>query len=347
MYRFNLASVLVFGVVATANAGQIQIGGTNGITSSYISTNCAIANCLNAPAATGISIASGGNATEINYNTTLFNGAQNSSVSPSVPATLTDTSAAAVAAAGAGGVKFNLINDASNISANAWNVEGSPSVGPADGQVLDIPVNVLGATSVWTMLNLDNGMPGSREGWVTFDFASTPGATTGLTSVTVKLLNSANGFSAVASGMLQDAILCSATCPTNIANGPTLAGPSNQNTLEDTGGLNSGTPNTAVNSQVTEYGSTLFSDPYNSGGTGTAGNVVLDDQGFVFSGAVAALAGSDYLVDVRIYDNSATGTSSTALSAITTVTSTPEPTTMLLLLTGLGAIGFARLRRRA
>jgi len=347
MYRISFASVLVLGAVATANAGQIQIGGVDGITSSYITGNCATTNCLNAPAADGAFTTSSTNVSEINYNTTLFANAQNSSVSPNVPfPTLTDTSAAAVSAAGAGGVTFNLLDETRDSSLDAWSLAGSQS----GNQTLDIPINVAGVSSVWTMLNLENSVSAAKEAWVTFDFASSPGATTGLTSVTARLLNSSNPFNAAAAGILQNAILCSATCPSgnysNGANGPTLTSSVGTMTVrEDTGGLTSNTPDTSVTSQVTMSGNTLYDFAYNSGGAGTSGNVVLDDQGFVFSGALQTLAASNYLVDMRVYDNGATGVSGIALSAVTVITPTPEPSTVLLLLTGLGAIGIGLLRR--
>jgi hypothetical protein len=73
---------------------------------------------------------------------------------------------------------------------------------------------------------------------------------------------------------------------------------------------------------------------------GSKGNVVLGDQGFNFGNAFSGL----YLVDIKIAEASGTsGTSETALSAITVFT--PEPSTAWLLLGGFGGIGLL-LRRR-
>jgi hypothetical protein len=297
------------------------------------------------------------NYSEINYDTTLFSGVSNGASTPNVGAgPLSDTSAAAQAAAAAGGspsasgVQFNLIADPSTPSGNAW------SDGSTGHPVLDIPVNVFGVSSVWTMLNAENGLGTTgtqfRDVWVALDFASTPGATTNLTTVTVKLNNSAN--STTKTGSIQNALDCSAGCGANNysagANGPTVVSGAPAAGLENTGGLNSMNLNTNVASQLTIDTNTLFSFQYacSTGCTndGTAGNAVLDDQGIVFNSgsALQALAESSYLVDVRVYESGTTTYSGAALSAIT-VETTPEPSTVLLFLTGLAGLGLARWRR--
>lgn len=344
MHRFNLASILVLGAAATAYAGQIQVGGTNGLTSSYITSNCAVANCLNAPAPQNQVQSSPAAYSEVGYQTVLFADAANGNATPSVGSTLTDTSAAAVAAAGAGGVTFDLINDGAGN--NAW------SDGSSGHPTIDIPINLTDVSSVWTMINAENGVGGTtanvyRDAWVTFDFASTAGATTGLTSLTVKLNNTANGTPA--SGSIQNAIDCTAGCPAGNyslgANGSATDGASGMAVL-DTGSLTSASPNTVETSQITVDTNNLLSFAYTSGGAGTAGDVVLSDQGFIFSPTLLASLPA-FLVDIRIDETGTTALSGVALSAVTveTVAISPEPSTILLLLTGLSVIGLAGFRR--
>jgi hypothetical protein len=79
--------------------------------------------------------------------------------------------------------------------------------------------------------------------------------------------------------------------------------------------------------------------------SGTSGNVVLDDQGFIFSGSLLNTAVSSYLVSVKIQDANTGSSTGIGLSAIT-VDAVPEPGTILTLLSGLGAVGLAGLRRR-
>jgi len=342
MHRFNLATILVLGAAATAYAGQIQVGGANGLTSSYITSNCAIANCLNAPAPDNGAQTTPLAYSEVGYQTVLFANALNDGSKPTVGATLTDTSAAAVGAAGAPGVTFDLIND--GVGNNAWSdvSTGHPTI--------DIPINLTGVTSVWTMINAENGVGTTgtvaRDVWVTFDFASSAGATSGLTSLTLKLNNSANN--STPTGSIQNAIDCTANCPVGNynagANGPTANGAPGIGVLT-TGSLTSNTPNTVETGNVTVDTNNLLSFAYTNGGAGTAGNVVLSDQGFIFSPTLLALLPS-VLVDVRVDETGATPLSGNALSAITVETSTtPEPSTILLLLTGLGAMGFVGFRR--
>jgi hypothetical protein len=77
--------------------------------------------------------------------------------------------------------------------------------------------------------------------------------------------------------------------------------------------------------------------------SGSSGNVVLGDQGFQFGTAFNGL----YLIDVKIAEASgASSGSQTALSAITIDATTPEPSTVWLLLSGFGAAGLSRLRRK-
>jgi len=334
--------------VTSGFGGQIQIGGANGLTGSYVTGNCAISNCLQSPAPNGVASTNSTNTALISYTTTLFN-----SVSPTPnvgTGPLTDSSAQTIAAVGTS-VSFNLINDG-NSNDNAWQMQGSQ----AGNQTVDVPIGLSGIGDVFLMLNDANGVagPSTKDAWVTFDFGASPNSTTGLTSLTVKLLDSNN--STTAAGVLQNALACTSGpsgigngCPLNGTsqedNGPTLTGPVT-NLVE---ALATNASLTTAGTSVSDYASVitnqLFSSPYSDG---TTGNSVLDDLGFEFSGSLLSTLTSDgtpYLVDVRVFDNSSTSTSWDALSAITVIT--PEPSTWLLLLAGVSGIVVYKLRRAA
>jgi hypothetical protein len=207
--------------------------------------------------------------------------------------------------------------------------------------VMLIPVGVYGVTDVWTMINTELADSGAltRDAIVTFNFGTTSNATT-VSSVTVKLNNS----SPATAGQDENAVNCGS--PSAACGG--LANPSS-------GALNSST----TISGVTVDTDTIYSFGFTGAGgaysNATVGNVVLDDQGFIFNGIAltGALAGynnvDSYLVSIQIQESAKAGTPGSddvALSAITLDTATPEPSTVLMLLTGLGAIGFFGLRRR-
>jgi hypothetical protein len=78
--------------------------------------------------------------------------------------------------------------------------------------------------------------------------------------------------------------------------------------------------------------------------TGSSGNLNLNDLDFLLSPLVTP-SDSEYLVNILVTDKVGGATSETSLSAIT-VDTTPEPSTVLLLITGLGSLGFAGIRRR-
>jgi hypothetical protein len=337
-----LKKLSLIGLLAVTSGfgGQIQIGGSTGLTANYINNNCPVANCLNATAPDGAVSASSTNAALIGYTNTLFAGV---SPTPNVGSgPLTDSSTQTLAAVGQS-VSFNLINDG-NSNHNAWQMEGGQA--PGGNQTVEVPIDLSGISGVFLMLNDANGVAAAKDALVTFDFASTPNATTGLTSLTVKLLDSNN--SATAAGVFQNAIACTSgsSCPENGSspedNGPTLTGPVTtlvQN-LATSAGLN--TAGSSVTGDVSVVTNQLFSSPYSDG---TTGNAVLDDLGFVFSSSFLSTVAGDYLVDVRVYDNNSTQNSWDALSAITVVT--PEPSTWLLLLAGVSGFVVYKLRRSA
>jgi hypothetical protein len=82
--------------------------------------------------------------------------------------------------------------------------------------------------------------------------------------------------------------------------------------------------------------------------SGTSGSLSLYSQDFQLGSLVAPSAG-EYLVSIQLQERVGVSPfSQTALSAITidaAASPVPEPSTVFLLMTGLGAIGLARFRR--
>lgn len=328
MLRFIKISFLGLAVLGLGNAGQIRVGGVNGLTSGYITGGCSgtPGTCTAGSAAAW---------SEKNYNTDLFTSATGpGATQPSAYAGYSNTVASTGSIVDAAdGVTFSMINDGTSggRSNNVWIAGENITANP----VITIPIGVFAVQDVWTMLNADlGGASPKRDAWVIFDFGATSNATVGLTSVIVKLTNSAN--SNVPTGQLRNAVDCTAGCAGDNAgaNGPTLA------STVGAGG--------AIPVGITLKTSPLYSFAYTAGGQGTAGDVVLDAQQFTFTGGTLTTALNNFLVDIKVQQVGATTTSTVGLSAITldtAVAATPEPSTIFLLLTGLGAIGFARTRR--
>ena len=112
-----------------------------------------------------------------------------------------------------------------------------------------------------------------------------------------------------------------------------------------------------VRRDLTVLTNDLYTSAYNSATgayAGGTGSVDLDDQGFLFNNVSLNSLGAGlnntntFLVSIGIKESAGTETTNAelGLSGITVVT-TPEPSTVMLFLGGFGAIGLARLRRRA
>jgi hypothetical protein len=322
---FRIYTVLAIASVGVASAGQIQIGGVNGLTSTYVTSGCSgVGPCISG---------SSGGFTEQNYDSVLFSGASNGVNTPTPYSTYSTGNAnQGTIADPASSETFAMINDGVKVGGGSRNVWiGSTSSPTLD--TITVPIGVFGVSDVWTMLNTDLALANpARDLTIEFDFASTSnGAPT--TQLKIKTDNNTPASGTVATDGIQNAVQCplSSACST-LANG-------------------------APSSSIVTPGVTILSDQLLStnfaytiatgGYSGTTGNVELDDQGFVFTGSTLATALSSYLVDIKISEANASGSDTLGLSAITLdAVTTPEPSTVLMLLAGLGAIGFGRLRSK-
>jgi len=325
MTRFLLALTVAVGT--SAFAGQIQIGGSNGLTASYIGTGA-------------------GSFSEMAYNPTSGGGLWSGSTITNITAQTGGTLASNKVPNGNGGgatltdpnsnIVFNLINDGTSLAPlNDWSGGGSTA--------MVIPIGVLDVSQAWTMLDNRWGPNNTNSTEVEFDFGTS--ATGGITESVIYQLTTG--------GQIASATACTAKGTGATANCTTFG-----TSAATTTGL-SVTESGAVNSSATGTvdADEIFSGSYSGGINpylGTSGTVQLYDQGFDFTTlsnySTLGLSGL-YLVDTKITDENfaaATnaGASRTDLSAITVLSlATPEPSTVLLMLTGLGALGF-RLRRK-
>ena len=355
MSRTVVILALGLATMAILNAGQIQIGGVNGLTSGYVCGATALSVCqapngkLNAPPPIGnTAFTRTSGYSEQNYNTVLFAGASASGSPVPLPyATYSETAAhQGTISDTSNGVSFSMINDSvtGGFSNNVWVGAAAQGGNPT----IEIPIGIFGVTDVWTMMNSLAATPDTRNAWIAFDFNPTDAtATTNLTTVIVRLNGTHNNTTAF--GQIRNAVDC-APMPAcyNGANGPTSPSdlPFDTARLENATLTSGPAVSQSAKGTVNVLTNQLYSHAYDtSNGFGTSGTAVLDDQGFIFSGTTLATSLSSYLVDIRILNATTSQTASLGLSAIT-VDTVPEPSTVLLILTGLSTFGFYRLRRQ-
>jgi len=338
MYRITSFAVVGLCSVMAASAGQIQIGGVNGLSNAYITAPNTIAGQNTTGCAGGGTCVNGSDAaySEQNYDTVLFAGATNSGTPPTPystynqttgeQGTLTDT---------VNNIQFSMINDgAGSSSNNFWQGTQACSPGCAN-PTITIPIGVFGATDVWTMLNTELSNAGAiNTTAITFTFGTqASGGTT--QAVTIKL--SESGSNTTPTGEMRNAVDCVPPSGCTTASGPMLAGPT-------------------VISGISVLTGNLYTSLYNNGAlTGyagaTSGNIVLDDEGFLFNGLALTTLGAgstnlnSYLQSVSIKEAGSVAGVSEALSAVT-IDTVPEPSTVFMFLSGLGAVGLARFRRK-
>lgn len=323
MTRLTAISVSALFSVALANAGNIEIGGANGLTASYISSGCAGTACI-----TG----SAGSFTENNYDIRLFQAVSNSTFTPY------STYNGSTAEAGTLGTspQFAMIDDGvgSNGSNNLWMATGTSAI--------QVPIGLNEINGVSMLLNDLWGAAGAQDTVVTFDFANTSNGST-VDQVVVDLTNSGVAGSA-ASGQIQSSLDCSTTCgvgPTHFASGPVLASSTPTATLN-------ASPTTVTVTTQDVFSTSYSSSQLNTVGAfaGTSGTINMDALTFTFP---AAITPNLYLTEVAVSDPGVgTNVSEAILSAISVNTSaTPEPSTIVLLFAGLGLMGYAGFRSRS
>jgi len=364
---FATAAITVAASVGTLCAGTIvstQIGGVNGLTDAYI---------LNSADNPNLITGQTGNFYEKNYDNRLFQAATtpdptNNAPSPTPYSTYLSTTSVQGSLASSGlnaGVTFSMINDGctdasmsintptrdacptqggpndgANFSSNAWMGTSQGTLG--NGGALIIPIGIFDVTDVDTMLNNLYGQAGAQDSAITFTFGASSNDTSGDTvTLTLNLTNSTNNSSNSGSGQIGTSLECTGvgTCKDNAsisyATGP-LATSSSITALDSLGSMQ--TVNVTTGS--------AYSGNFNNA-TGNflnhSGQIVLSDQDF----QVPLYTADPWLVSVIIQElNGATNVSATTLSAITVESVTPEPSTVFLMVLGLGAIALASIRRR-
>jgi PEP-CTERM motif len=316
-------SVLALAAMSVADAGTITLGEieVGGQTAGPITSP------TNAFGLTAAYIGSGnsGSWTERNFAANLFS---NDSLSNS---TLGGSTAPDATPGSAGsqqfvdpnnGVTFALMNDGST-GANLNQFWGSPNnTAPSLPSSITAPIGISGLTDASILLNDWFGPNGvASNDTITFNF----------TGDGAKSVNLSNG------NQIADATACSAASPTwtTTATNCTQFAQS----VSNAGGGSPFIPTTtdiawsANYSNANATGATIYS--------GTTGNLNLYDISFNLS----AFAG-DTLTSITLTDNNNLQNSSRlVLSAITVVT--PEPSTVLLFVAGLGVMGFIGRRRKA
>jgi hypothetical protein len=319
----SLALVISASIAAgCAFANQIQIGGVNGLTGAYVSSGCS----TNVVGQTCIAGSAGG-FQELNYDTRLFISANQSGTAPTPYAGYTQNAAhSGTLTDSFNGITYSMINDglAFGSSENFWAGINNSGTGTS----IVVPIGIYSVTGVGTLINNIWGTPGANNTTIEFDFGSNS-ANVVTSSLVLNLINA--GAGPTASGQIDASVSCSSQTPPPVVCNSYAIGP---------------TASTSVVNGITINTSTLYSSAYDTATvgkyTGSAGTLYLNDQVFLLGNAYL----NQYLVDIKITEHSGVGqTSQTALSAITVVAA-PEPSSVFLALTGLGAFGLTRLRRR-
>jgi hypothetical protein len=316
MLRTNYMAL--FGVFAamSANAGQIQVGGPNGLTSAYVTSQ--------------------GGWAQRGYYGGLFSKTTSSSTGLPTQTNTTGTLAGPQTLTDSNGTVFNLMNDGPSAATNDYNyVWVSQNTGAANA--ITIPVNVFGVQQVYVMLNDYAGYAGLNP-TIAFNFASG--------TDTITLTNLANGLGAFRSAVECTSATGTTSCPSATPNGHSVSA-SAPGTVNTNVSGDATITTKAVWSGAYTGGAAGFTTDYYSPTGSSSGNLMLDELNFTFSTNYS----NTTLQSISITAGTAGGVTPgsandrLALSAITVV-ATPEPTTMILFGTGLALIGFGRLTRK-
>ena len=321
MIKGFIKNTILAGAVATAAfAGQItgqQIkvgtgtGGVNGLTGNFTGgyMNSA-ANCIGAQVAqanfTGCTAPVITGSGQRTYAPFLWQGTTPVQVGPNG-----ETSGLQVT--GADAITYAMVNNGTT-TCTAANDGGCNFWSLSNNQSLKIPIGVFGVTAAHVMLNDYWGATGAVNEHVFLDFNT---ASDGSGTTTTRTYDLTNGTE------IRSATNCS-------------AGSGSCTTVART----TSSANTALVFTSAYTNNTLSTSPY----FGTSGSVNLDAISFAVSIGDQSL----WLADIRVSNTGGSlNVSRGALTAITLETSsTPEPSTILLLLGGFGVLGAARLRAR-
>jgi len=313
MFRIAIVSGIVLLSVVAANAGQIQIGGANGLTSAYVGGGCT----------------SGGPCTEQAFVPVMFEGAP--VAPPTGPGTMTDPNGD-----GGNGVTFASINDGTG--KNFWDLPTGTAT-----SILTIPVGVYEVGDVWTMIN-DIEAVNNRDVTVTFNFGLSPTVTSFTDSVLIT--NAVTNGGGTHTGQVRNGLVCTNGCDETGQVG-LAASTAFAATTPYTGSVTAVSENVWNSGQYNIGCSLPSSLTSNSICVGASGHAYLDDQGFFFNGLNFGSGYSNlntYLVSVQIKE--ITGAGGGAGVTAVTVDTVPEPSTVLLFVAGLGVVGLGRLRLR-
>jgi hypothetical protein len=351
MYRSISISTLALVASLTLSAATIPIG-VGGLTASYLnpanypvvagqpSTSvCAGASnaaSTAAPNYNGCYVPASVGGSERAYQVNLF---ANATQVPAVGATTTAASQLPGSLSG-GGANFVKVADA---NLNGWYISSAAE--------LVVPVGVYGVNTIWTMLNDYWGGDDLYNTTVIFTFDDSSNGAGGSKIPVVETIALRNGDQ-IRSSINATSEPAPKTCTTTYTTGTCVSNTITQGPVIATTLALGATP---IGSALVTAGN-VFSTPYNTitGSTGareyagTSGQVVLDYQKFDFQG----LHSSDYLVSITIRNQfdatQTTGTgvnqTRTFLSAIS-VEQVPEPSTIILSVMGLGALGSFRRRK--
>lgn len=356
VYRLaNLAGVGL-AVLGSLHAGQIAIGSTvgtlgdQGLTVAYMatsgqktggaasSTSCTGAQMAAAAGQSAAYASAGGCAlptvagTETTYTPNLFqSAAPTTSITPAQ--TLTDGA----------GIVFRTTADT---NMDMWRTS---SLNGVTSSSINVAVGVYGVDKVYTLLNDYWGPSGFNDTTVTLNFGSAPNVADLAKTEIVKLTNGINIRASVdatgGSGNPPKTVVLTGSGFGSALGIATTLG----NALTD---LNTNS-NVSVSTVAGVYnytGYTSASGQY----AHTTGDINLDEQIFSFANHT-----TDYLVSITVTNQmpdagsgyatntNGTGISRTALSAISLDVVTPEPSTYLMLASGLGLLGLLKRKRKA